>query len=62
MTTDATASHYAQAFSVLPGRCFCLIGRGGQGPTHRLHHYSGDPRPAISPLGGTSQSGMDEST
>lgn len=30
MTTDAPAPHYAQAFSVLPGRCFCLIGRGAR--------------------------------
>jgi hypothetical protein len=31
------------------------------GTGHGLH-YSGDPRPAMVPLGGTSQSGMDEIT
>jgi hypothetical protein len=37
MTTAAPASapYYAQAFSPLPGRCFRLVTRGGEGgPTH----------------------------
>jgi hypothetical protein len=32
--TTPTAPYYAQAFTLMPGRCFRLIGRGGQGPTH----------------------------
>jgi hypothetical protein len=32
MTTAGGAPYYAEAFTLAPGRCFRLIGRGGQGP------------------------------
>jgi hypothetical protein len=31
---SGTAPYYAEAFSPLPGRCFRLVARGGQGPAH----------------------------
>ena len=35
MTTTGTAPYYAEAFYPMPGRCFRLIARAGEGgPTH----------------------------
>ena len=33
---SGTAPHYTQAFSPLPGRCYCLVSGGEGGPTHCL--------------------------